>query len=84
MGYATITLAIMGIAVGAIFRLKVLLAVLAILLLASILVSVGRGLNFLDTALTIMVVQTVVQAGYFVGLVARAVLTSSHGAERVL
>jgi hypothetical protein len=45
---------------------------------------VGRGLNFLDTALTIMVVQTVVQAGYFVGLVARAVLTSSHGAERVL
>jgi hypothetical protein len=72
MGYAAISLAILGFAVGAVFRLKVLLLILALLLFASIIFSLASGFSFLDAALTIMVVQTISQASYFLGLVARA------------
>jgi hypothetical protein len=75
---AAITLAIMGFAVGALFRLKILLSILALLLVASIVFSLARGFSFLDTALTIMAVQSIVQSSYFLGLVVRAVLTAAQ------
>jgi len=75
---AAITLAIMGFAVGALFRLKILLSILALLLVASIVFSLARGFSFLDTALTIMAVQSIVQSSYFLGLVVRAVLTAAE------
>jgi hypothetical protein len=78
MGYAAISLAILGFAVGAVFRLKILLSILAFMLLVSIIFSLARGYNFLDTALTIMVVQTILQATYFLGLVARAFFSADH------
>jgi hypothetical protein len=84
MVYAAIALAILGAAVGLAFRLKILLPVLALLLVVSILFSLDRGFGFLDTALTIMVVQTILQASYFLGLVIRAVLTAAHRMRPVL
>ena len=47
MGYAAISLAILGFAVGAVFRLRVLILILALLLFASIVFSLASGFNFL-------------------------------------
>jgi hypothetical protein len=76
MGDAAIALAILGFAVGTLFRLKILLSILALLLVASIVFSVARDFTFLDTALIIMAAQTVVQSSYFLGLVSRAVVVA--------
>ena len=84
MVYAAIALALVGVAVGLMFRLKILLPVLGLLLVVSVLFSLERGFDFLDTALTIMVVQTILQASYFLGLVIRAVLTAAHRMRPVL
>jgi hypothetical protein len=78
MGYAAIALAILGISVGVVFRLKILLAILALLLVVSIVFSFSRSFNFLDTALMIMVVQTVIQCSYFLGLVISATFIAAH------
>jgi hypothetical protein len=74
MGDAAIALAILGFAVGVVFRLKILLSILGLLLVASIVFSLTRGYTFVDTALTITAVQCIVQASYFLGLVVRAVV----------
>jgi hypothetical protein len=84
MGDAAIALAILGFAVGVVFRLKILLSILGLLLVASIVFSVTRGYSFLDTALTIMVVQSIVQACYFLGLLVRAVLTGTQRTPPVI
>jgi len=84
MVYGAIALAMVGIAVGLVFRLKILLSILALLLLVSIMFSVGSGFGFLETALTIMVGQTILQASYFLGLVIRAVFSSTHHMRPVL
>jgi hypothetical protein len=84
MGNAAIALAILGFAVGVVFRLKILLSILGLLLVVSIVFSLARGFAFLDTALTIMAVQSIVQASYFLGLVVRAVLTGAQGTPPVL
>src|SRR5262245_14784224 len=53
MDHSTMALALaaLGFGIGLAFRLKVLLLALLLLLAASILFSLGRGSNFLDTAL---------------------------------
>jgi hypothetical protein len=84
MGDAAIALALLGFAVGALFRLRILLSILALLLVASIVFSVARGFGFLDTALIIMAVQSIVQSSYFLGLVVRAVLSAAQRARPIL
>ena len=84
MVYAAIALAFVGAAVGLVFRLKILLPVLGLLLIVSIAFSLERGFSFLDTALTIVVVQTNLQGSYFLGLVIRAVFTSAYRMRPVL
>jgi hypothetical protein len=84
MGYAGFSLAILGFAVGAVFRLKVLLSILAPLLLVSVVFSLARGFGFLDTALTIMAVQTIVQGSYFLGLLARAFFAADRRIRPIL
>jgi hypothetical protein len=84
MVYAAIALALVGAAVGLVFRLKTLLPVLGLLLVVSVVFSLDRGFSFLDTALTIMVVQTILQGSYFLGLVIRAVFTAAHRMRPVL
>jgi hypothetical protein len=76
MVYAAITLAVLGFAVGILFRLQVLMLVIGLLLIFSVVLSIGSGLNFSDALLTIITVQTVVQGTYFLGLIARAALGS--------
>ena len=84
MVYAAIALALVGVAVGLMFRLKILLPVLGLLLVVSVVFSLERSFSFLDTALTIMVVQTILQGGYFLGLVIRAAFTSAYRMRSVL
>jgi ABC-type iron transport system FetAB permease component len=84
MGSAAIALVMLGFVVGAVFRLKMLLLILALLLVVSIVFSVNRGFSFLDTALTIMAAQSIVQASYFLGLLARAVVTAAHRMRPIL
>jgi hypothetical protein len=78
MGNAAVALAILGFAIGVLFRLRILLSVLALLLVVSIVFSLARDFSFLDTALTIMVVQTIVQGSYFLGLVIRPLLNAAR------
>ena len=84
MVYAAIALAFVGAAVGLVFRLKILLPVLGLLLIVSVAFSLERGFSFLDTALTIVVVQTILQGSYFLGLVIRVVFTSAYRMRPVL
>ena len=84
MVYAAIALALVGAAVGLVFRLKILLPVLGLLLVVSVVFSLERGFSFLDTALTIMVVQTILQGSYFLGLVIRAVFASAYRMRPIL
>ena len=75
MGYAALALAITGFALGVRVRMKVLLPILLLLLFASIILSIARGLSVVDAVLMVFLVQATVQWGYFLGLVARGVLT---------
>jgi hypothetical protein len=83
MGYAALVLAMMGFAIGTRFRIKVLLPVLVVLLLVSIATSVARGFSILEAALTVFVVQTIVQCSYFAGLLARVILSAVRRKPRV-
>ena len=79
MGYAAIALAIVGFVVGVVFRLRVLLTLVGVLLLLSIAFSLSQGFSFLQTALTIIVAQTILQGSYFLGLVAQSFFYRSDG-----
>jgi hypothetical protein len=72
MGYAAAALALLGITVGALFRLQILLLVVGLVFLISIALSISSGFTFVHTALTVMVAQTILQGCYFLGSVARA------------
>jgi hypothetical protein len=78
MGNAAVALALLGFAVGALFRLRILLPILALLLMVSIVFSLACGLTFLDTTLIIVAAQTILQGSYFLGLVIRALLTAAY------
>jgi hypothetical protein len=84
MESAAVALAILGFAVGMLFRLKILLAILLLLVVASIIFSVAYGFTFLDTALTIMAVQAIFQGCYFLGLVIRFLLTAANRTRPIL
>jgi hypothetical protein len=73
MGYAAIALAIMGLIAGTMFRLRVLLLLVALLLLVSVVVAVSGRFGFLNTALTILIAQAIFQTSYFLGLVTASV-----------
>jgi hypothetical protein len=66
------------------FQLKALLPILAALLIVSVVFSLVHGFGFLDTALTIMVAQAIVQGGYFLGLMIRAFFSSSGRMRPIL
>jgi hypothetical protein len=75
MMYTALSLAILGFAVGAVFRFKILLLMVALLFVFSVAFSLTRGTNFLDGLLTIMAAQALLQGSYFLGLVARTFFT---------
>jgi hypothetical protein len=78
MGNAAVALAVFGFAVGIVFRLRILLPILVLLLLVSIVFSLVSGFNFRDTALTIVAAQAIVQSSYFLGLVIRALFSAVY------
>ena len=84
MTYAAIALAILGFAVGVLFRFRVLLPILLALLFVSIVFSLSRELSFFGLIWTIMVAQAIVQASYFLGLVTRTLLAATDRMRRVL
>ncbi len=84
MQHAAIALAILGFVVGAMFRLRVLLPILLALLLVSTVFAFGNGFTFLGAMWAIMLAQAIIQASYFLGLVARALFTASHRPRRIL
>jgi hypothetical protein len=81
---AAVAIAILGFAVGMMFRLKVLVVIVVLLLAVSILSSIARGFTFVETTLMIVTTQSIVQASYFLGLVARAVFAAALRARPIL
>lgn len=77
MIYSAIGLAVIGAAVGLVFRWKVLLPVIALVPVAAIVFSVSRSLSYVDTAIVVVVAEAVLQGGYFIGLLIRFVSTAS-------
>jgi hypothetical protein len=73
MEYVALALAIIGFALGIRFRMKVLLPILLLLLLASIIFSIARGYSAVNTVMTVFLAQAIVQWAYFLGLVARGI-----------
>ena len=84
MTCAAIALAIMGFVVGVMFRFRILLPILLGVLLVSIVFSLSREPSFLGLVWTIMVAQAIVQASYFLGLLARSLVAASDRMRRVL
>jgi hypothetical protein len=84
MGLAAIALAVLGLAVGIAFRLKVLLPILGLLLVISGVFAVARGFDFVHTALLIITAQAIIQTGYFLGILTRALLVGNQRMRPVL
>jgi hypothetical protein len=84
MEYAAMAVGILGFAAGLRFRLNVLLLLVGLLLLATLIFSITQGSSFVETAITIAVAQAILQASYFLGLVAHVVFDSDHRLQSVL
>jgi len=84
MGLVAVALASLGLAVGLAFRLRVLLPILGLLLVISGVFGVARGFDFIHTALIIIAAQAIVQTGYFLGILTRALLVGIQRMRHVL
>ena len=84
MGYPAIALAVVGFGLGVTFRFKVLLPILMLLLIISIVYTATQDFNFPRAALEIVEVQSVVQVGYFFGILLRAVVAGMRRMRPVL
>jgi hypothetical protein len=84
MGYAGITLAITGFVLGLRFRLKVLLNVLVFLLIGSIVFAILKEWSFFTTFLAIVAAQTLLQGGYFSGVLVRSIMMGGRRTKRPL
>jgi len=73
MEHAAFGLTVLGLIVGVLFRLRGLLVIVSLLLIASIAFAITHDYGFLKTVFTVFAAQTVFQASYFVGLVTLAV-----------
>jgi hypothetical protein len=82
MAYAAIGLSIVGFAVGLTLRLRALLLFVGVVLVGSIVFSIGAGHGFLSTLLTVILAQTILQSSYFIGLAVRTYI-SSHRTRHV-
>jgi hypothetical protein len=72
MEYAGIGVVMVGLAVGTKFRLKVLLPLLPLLVVASIIFALTNGYSFGETLLIVGTAQVVLQVSYFAGVATRA------------
>ncbi len=75
MGYAAIVLAILGVAIGLVFRLRFLLGAVTLLLVISLAFAFSRDYGVSGTILAIIVSQVILQGSYFLGLVSRMIFS---------
>lgn len=78
MVWTAIALAISGVAAGILLQLKIFLPIVGLLLVVSFSFSLANGFSFLDTALTIIVAQTILQGGYFLGVTIRTIVVGKR------
>jgi hypothetical protein len=84
MEVAAIAIAILGFAVGVMFRLRLLLSIAGLLVVVTIVFSVSRGFTFLETVLTVMAAQFIIQGSYFLGLLVKAAIAAAHRTRPIL
>lgn len=72
IGYTAVGLSVVGFVVGLTLRLRAFLLFVGTVLIAAIAYSIDAGLGFLNTFLNIMTAETLLQCGYFAGLVVRS------------
>jgi hypothetical protein len=84
MEYYAVGLALLGGAVGAAFRWKVLLPIVGLLPFVSIIFSISRGFGFVHTMIVILAAEAILQGGYLVGLLIRATAIRSVQSKRGL
>ena len=72
MEYAAVALAVFGTIVGLRYRFRVLLPFVVLVFLASVVFSPFVHLSAIETLLTILAAEAVLQGGYVVGLIVRA------------
>ena len=84
MGYAAIVLAVTGLCLGSLFRLKVLFPALAMVLIGSVTYSIAGNFDFIQAAGAVMAAQAIIQSGYFVGAVLRHMATGNQRLRTLL
>lgn len=84
MGFTVIALAVFGFAVGVVFRLKVLLPILAVTLVGSVIFALISRYGSVDTILTVFIVQIIIQGGYFFGTIARSFFSGNQRMRPIL
>lgn len=84
MGFTVIALAVFGFAVGVVFRLKVLLPILAVTLVGSVIFALMSRYGSVDTILTVFIVQIIIQGGYFFGTIARSFFSGNQRMRPIL
>jgi len=72
MEYAAVGLALLGLAVGTLYRLSTLIPIVIALFLLSIGFAIVEHLGLFSAVIVIMGAQTILQGSYFLGLLARA------------
>ncbi len=81
---ASITLTILGFAVGALFRLRILILVAVLVLAASVVFSLSHGFTFQGAALTMIAAQCLFQGSYFLGVVVRVAICAAYRGRLIL
>jgi hypothetical protein len=79
MQYAAIALAFLGAAIGARFRLRFLVGVIALLLPITLVLVLVKPYSVRDSLIIIMAAQALLQGGYFAGLVGRVFFSRIQG-----
>ena len=77
MIYSAVGLAVMGVAAGLAFRWKVLLPVIVLLPFAVGALSISHSITYGETVVFIIGAESILQGGYFVGLLMRVVATAA-------
>ncbi|CCE10421.1 conserved membrane hypothetical protein [Bradyrhizobium sp. STM 3843] len=76
MIYFAVGLALLGTAIGLVFRWKVLLPIIILVPFAAVVFSVARGASLETTVIIVLAAEAILQGGYFLGLLIRFLATA--------
>lgn len=77
MIYFAVGLALLGTAIGLVFRWKVLLPLIILVPFAAVIFSVAREASFEDAAIIVLGAEAILQGGYFLGLLIRSLAAAA-------